>query len=260
MEHTAVVPSALPLFLKGKTDKAVLIIHGFTGYTGEFYELAEELNKEGFTVSLPRLPGHGTNRKDFLHTGWKDWLNHVQNAYYDLKATSSSVSIVGLSMGGVLSLILASRLNPDRMVLLAPAMAVSDRIFYFTPLLKFFIKEIPKVWTPEEQDSADIIQLGREYWSYNFPGQLANLYKLMRLARKGLPLVKCPTLLMLSEKDDSVPLQAGDLIEKGLQNCRLEKVILRNSPHVLVSGPEKEYVRNQVLRWIKEEKITPYSS
>ncbi|MDA3812162.1 MAG: alpha/beta fold hydrolase [Spirochaetaceae bacterium] len=250
MAETKVIKDALPLQLEGTNGKAVLIIHGYTGYAGEYYELAHTLNEEGYTISLPRLPGHGTNRQDFLKTGWKDWLQHIQNTYFDLKARFSSVSIVGLSMGGVLALILSSRFNPEKIVLLAPAMAVSDKVFYFTPLLKFFKKEVPKFWQPEEKDSADIRFLGREYWSCSFPGQLANLYKLMRMAKKGLNKITSPTLILLSEIDDSVPLSSGDIIEKGLSHCEVKKIILKNSPHVLLSGEEKDIVKQNVIQWL----------
>jgi len=246
---------ASPLYLKGNNGKAILIIHGFTGYPGEFYELSHALNEEGYTVSLPRLPGHGTNRKDFLSTGWKDWLEHVIEAYKNLEAEYSSVSITGLSMGGVLTLILSSMFKPERIALLAPAMAVGDKSFYLTPLLKFFKKELPKDWTPEPEDSEDVKILGREYWSVHLPGQMANLYKLMRMAKRGLKHVSCPALLMLSEKDDSVPLYAGDIIETGLKNSTVKKVILKNSPHVIVSGPEKEFVKKEVIQWMNQGEI-----
>jgi len=252
LTETKVIKEALPQYLKGENQKAVLIIHGFTGYPGEYYELAYALNDEGYTVSLPRLPGHGTNRNDFLKTGWKDWLNHVQNAYYDLQAQCASVSIVGLSMGAVLSLILASRLKPERIALLAPAMAVHDKIFYYTPLLSLVVKKIPKKWSPEKNDSEGIIVLGNEYWSVNLTKQLANLNKLMRVAKKGLHKVSCPTLIVLSEKDGSVPLSAGDVIERGLHDCEVKKVILKNSPHVLVSGEEKDLVKEHVIQWLNQ--------
>ncbi len=252
MTDTAHVNEATPLYLEGANGKAVLVIHGFTGYPGEFYETARALNDEGYTVSLPRLPGHGTSRKDFYTTGWKDWLKHIEESYKELEEKFNSVSIVGLSMGGVLALILSSRFSPERIALLAPALAVRDKIFYTTPLLKFFVKELPKEWTPEEGDSSDVITLGREYWSYHMPGQMANLYKLMRIARKGLKNVKSPALIMLSQIDKSVPLKAGTIIEKGLQDCPFKKIILQESPHVLVSGKEKQKVINEVIQWLNK--------
>ena len=252
MSEVAINKKAFPLHLEGRRKKAVLIIHGYTGYPGEFYELAHALNSEGYRVSLPRLPGHGTNKSDFLKTGWKDWLNHIKDAYSKLEAEYSSVSIVGLSMGGVLALILAAEFNPDRIALLAPAMAVKSRTFYLSPLLKYFRKEIPKQWNPLPTDGPDIKELGREYWSYNFPGQLANLYKLIRIAGKSLKKVHSPTVIMLSELDDSVPVNVGPMLEKKLVKCPVKNIILKKSPHVLVSGEEKEYVKKEVIQWITQ--------
>lgn len=249
---TKVVKEALPLYLKGNCSKAILIIHGFGGYTGEFYDISYKLNELGYTVSLPRLPGHGTNKKDFLLSGWKEWLNHVKNCYLDLRAEYDTVEIIGLSMGGVLTLILASIYRPKRIILLAPAMAANNRLFYLTPILKFFIKEVPDKWEAKPTDSQNIKKLGREYWSYNSPKQLSKLYKLMRIAKKGLKHITCPTLLMLSKEDKSVPLKAGDIIRDGLTNGKIDEIILEKSGHVLISGEEKDLVEETILTWLNK--------
>ena len=34
---------------------------------------AEHLAAEGFSVELPRLPGHGTTWQDMTVTRWEDW-------------------------------------------------------------------------------------------------------------------------------------------------------------------------------------------
>jgi len=38
-------------------DTGVLLVHGFTGSPHDFEYMANELNKAGLTVSVPRLPG-----------------------------------------------------------------------------------------------------------------------------------------------------------------------------------------------------------
>ncbi|MBN2658684.1 MAG: alpha/beta fold hydrolase [Spirochaetales bacterium] len=246
--------AAQPRFLTGSRNHAVLIIHGFTGYPGEYYELAEELNREGYTVSLPLLPGHGRTGKAFTRTNWPDWLGHVTAEYEALESEYEKVSIVGLSMGGVLTLLLSSRFSPDRIALLAPAMAIKGNMFYLTPFLRFFLKKTAKNWQPEEGDSEDVRRLGREYWSTNYISQIAGLRKLQIMAGRRLKYVKAPALIMVSEIDDTVPLKAADMIGKGLKNAETQMIQLRNSPHVLVSGPEKEYVKREVIKWIKGEK------
>lgn len=88
-----------PHFLAGG-EKAVLLIHGYTGSPREMLWLGTQLHKAGYTVSIPRLPGHGTNKEDFLATSWKDWLRRVYDEYLDLSEAYKTVYIGGLSMGG----------------------------------------------------------------------------------------------------------------------------------------------------------------
>lgn len=252
MENQGINKAAMPLFLEGNNGKAVLLIHGFTGYPGEFYELAGALNREGYTVSLPLLPGHGRNREAFIKTNWSDWLGHVENEYGKLEKSHRSVSVAGLSMGGVLTILLASRFSPERIALLAPAMAVKDPLFNLTPLLKYFIREMPKNWAPQESDSEDVKRLGAEYWTRNYVPQIAGLNRLVRMARKELKNISCPALIMVSEIDGAVPLKAEKIIREGIKKGETKSIILKNSPHVIVGGPEKDYVRDEVIAWIKE--------
>ena len=55
-----------PHFFQGG-DKAILLIHGYTGSPREMLWLGTQLHKAGYTVSIPRLPGHGTNKEDFIY-------------------------------------------------------------------------------------------------------------------------------------------------------------------------------------------------
>ena len=58
----------------------------------------------GFSVELPRLPGHGTTVEDMMTTGWADWTGEAEAAYQRLAARTESVVVAGLSMGGSLTL------------------------------------------------------------------------------------------------------------------------------------------------------------
>ena len=56
-----------------------------------------------------RLAGHGTTPQDLNETKWQDWYKAVSDGVYRLQAGCDRVSIVGLSMGGLLTIKL--RLN-----------------------------------------------------------------------------------------------------------------------------------------------------
>ena len=88
----------------------VLVLHGFTGSPQSVRGLAEAFADAGFTVELPRLPGHGTTVEDMITTGWPDWSAAAEATYEDLAGRTDSVVVAGLSMGGALTAWLASRL------------------------------------------------------------------------------------------------------------------------------------------------------
>jgi carboxylesterase len=99
-----VIAGAEPLSSAGTTGTGVLVIHGFTGNPSSMRGIAESMAAAGHAVELPRLPGHGTVVEDMLSTGWSDWTGEVELAYQRLALTTNQVVVVGLSMGGALTL------------------------------------------------------------------------------------------------------------------------------------------------------------
>ena len=94
----SVLPGAEPYSHQGGPT-GVLLCHGFTGSPGSLRPWAEYLAAEGLTVSLPRLPGHGTTWQEMNRTRWEDWYAEVDRAFGELQATSDDIFLMGLSMG-----------------------------------------------------------------------------------------------------------------------------------------------------------------
>jgi carboxylesterase len=85
----------------------VLVLHGFTGNPFTMRSLAEAVASDGYSVELPRLPGHGTSIEDLMRFDWSDWSGAAIAAYDDLASRCERVALVGLSMGGGLSAYIA---------------------------------------------------------------------------------------------------------------------------------------------------------
>src|SRR5271170_3117188 len=81
----------------------VLVLHGFTGNPASLRSIAELCAKAGYSVELPRLPGHGTSVEDMLTTTWVDWSATALETYDALAERCDQVAVVGLSMGGGLA-------------------------------------------------------------------------------------------------------------------------------------------------------------
>lgn len=88
----------------GSGPHGALVIHGFTGHCGSMRILADAFAAEGWHVEMPLLPGHGTAVDDMLPTRWADWAGEAERAYRSLAARADRIVVVGLSMGGALTL------------------------------------------------------------------------------------------------------------------------------------------------------------
>ncbi len=249
---------ALPRFYPGG-ETAVLVLHGFGGFTEELDYLARRINQAGYTVSVPRLPGHGTRGDDFYQTGWKDWLRRYLDAYQDLRASHETVYVAGLSMGGVIALLLASRFPVPRLALAAPAVTNREKIILLTPVISWFVKKLGREYR-EERANPEIQAMAGEYWANNWPRQAASLLHLQRLARRRLRKVHADTLIIVSEADQRVPPAAAEVIEKGIQSDRKETVVMKRSPHVMVDGCEKEVIADRIIDWFDQDPQPSQSS
>jgi carboxylesterase len=248
--ETTTLTSALPRSLDGGEDGAVLL-HGFTGTPRDLAGLGEALNRGGLTVRIPRLPGHGTNGKDFMGSGWRDWLRASADAYTDLRARCRRVHLVGFSMGGNIAVMLAARFAVTRLVLLAPALRTRNPLLPFSPLLGLVVPRVrwPLSNTPAITDE-DTAALAREYWQWRYPAQAASLLRLKRKARRALRDVRADTLTVAGAKDASVPPSVISFIETRLAAGRREHLVIEEGTHHLLSGEGGERVMTAVAAWL----------
>jgi len=246
---TFVVSAGRSHRLPGTRPEAVLLIHGFTGCTDDMLYLGRRLEQVGFTVSIPRLPGHGTNHADFLASHWRDWLRAAVDGYLELKREFREVYIAGLSMGGVLALILAAEFRPGRIALAAPAIKVNVPGLAFTPLLGLFVKRLRRPEYVEEEVDPDRIYLSSEYWRWQWVAPAADLLRLQRIARRMLAMVEAPTLTIVSKGDSTVSWRVAEYLESRIGAKERNHVVLERSGHVVVNGVEKVYVADQIVDW-----------
>ena len=87
----------------------IVVLHGFTGNPASMRGIAERMANAGFSVEMPRLPGHGTTVEDMVPTRFSDWSDAAEEAYQLLAARTERIVVVGLSMGGTLTCWLAER-------------------------------------------------------------------------------------------------------------------------------------------------------
>jgi carboxylesterase len=104
MTDVEILSGCEPMSHHGTRDAGVLVLHGFTGNPTSMRGQADAFAELGYHVELPRLPGHGTTVEDMLTTDWSDWSGEVEAAYQRLVSRTDKIVVMGLSMGGTLTL------------------------------------------------------------------------------------------------------------------------------------------------------------
>ncbi|MCF8551932.1 MAG: alpha/beta fold hydrolase [Candidatus Nanopelagicales bacterium] len=224
----ALMPGAEPWFHDGNST-GILLVHGFTGSPASMVPWATAMAEHGFTVRVPRLPGHGSRWQDMNLTTWEDWYSEAERNYQILKSQCDTVFVFGLSMGGSLTLRLAENHGDDIAgIVLVNAAVHSERPDrHLLPVISKFIGSFPGI-------SNDIKKPGQDEVAYKkIPLKAAHsLSKLWKLIKTDIPAVTQPLLLFRSEVDHVVEASNAQWILDHVSSTDKTEIVLKDSFHV----------------------------
>lgn len=155
---------------KSKTAYSIVYVHGFGASEMEGDPVHRKVAAHfGANLYLIRLPEHGISRTDaFKHLTAQKLVDEVREAYMIGKSLGDSVIVIGTSMGGALSLTLASE-RPDMkaLILYSPCIReYGDGLeIFFKPWLSYLAENFQYkdgvILNPREGDKA-------KYWSEHY--------------------------------------------------------------------------------------------
>ena len=243
-----VLPGAEPFEAAGG-PAGVLLCHGFTGSPQSLRGWADYLAGHGLTVSLPRLPGHGTTWQDMARTGGDDWFAEVDDAFGKLASQCEQVFVLGLSMGGCLALRLAqTRGGAVRgLVLVNPSLAPDTRLFLLAPALKYVLRSLPGV--ASDIKKPDTKELGYDRVPVR---AAATLPKLWSTTVSRLGDVAQPVLVYRSTTDHVVGPASMRTLLAGVPSGQVTVRDLPDSYHVATLDNDAETIFEGSLKFIKE--------
>jgi carboxylesterase len=243
-----IIPTAEPFFFLGDRSKpACVLIHGFTGAPKEMREMGEYLNQLGYTCLGVRLAGHATVPEDMIASRWTDWTASVEDAYSLLRGVTEHIFFVGLSMGGVLSLQLSTRLRVCGVIAMStPYKLRDDPRLTYVGLISKFIPFMPKGYEVPGSGWFDK-DAWKDHVAYpqNPIRSVGELNKLLGEMRAALPKVNVPVLLIHSRDDTYVLPENMEWIHTGLVNAADKtKLYVTGSGHVVT----RDAARLEVFR------------
>lgn len=243
---TDVLPGAEAFSHRGNAS-GVLVLHGFTGNPTSMRPIAERAAAAGYSVELPRLPGHGTTVEDMMTTTWADWTKTAEQAYDELAERCERVAVVGLSMGGGLAAYIAEeRPSVVGCVLINPLVKPPTPEMYdgLVALLDAGVASIDSI-------GSDVKKEGAIESSYDATplAPAKSLFEGVALVHENLSQITAPVLLLSSREDHVVTSDNGDDLVTGVSGS-IERVWLEDSYHVATIDNDQELVESLTMDFL----------
>lgn len=241
----SVLPGAEPMSSPGGPVGA-LVLHGFTGSPHSMRGLAEAFAAAGFTVEMPLLPGHGTSLDDMLGTSWDDWSAAAEAAYTDLAGRCEAVVVAGLSMGGTLTLWLATR-HPEIAGIVVvnaaspPPGSTDEMLDGLRALHESGVYAIDAIGSDIAKEG--VVELAYEQTPV---GPLISMLTNAVALADDLGSIACPVLVMTSPDDHVVEPSHSDHIAASVGGP-VERVTLERSYHVATLDHDRELIEEQAV-------------
>jgi carboxylesterase len=225
----------------------VLVCHGFTASPHTVRSWGHALADEGYTVSLPLLPGHGVSEKECNRTIWPQWFAEAERALFELGDHCDRVVVAGLSMGGAMVLRLA-QLHPDRIsgvIVVNPSVLSRRRVLRLVPLLRWVQPYRPGF-------GSDIAMPGMSEFGFTRTPihALHSLRRFWRIVRRDMEKVTAPLLILTSAVDHVVEPVNSDVVASTVSSTDITRVLLPNSFHVATLDYDAGLIHKESIAFI----------
>jgi carboxylesterase len=235
----------------GRRDAAVLLLHGLTGTPVDMHYMKNALVADGYTVSVPLLPGRGTSPSDMDGLCWEDWMKPALAEYDNLARDHEEVVVGGLSAGATMTLDIALRRKPSAVLLCATALGMGNPIAYLAPYVWRVIKHVPS-------PASDLVDLNAGAKCYD-PAPVRAVAELIHgigLVRGRLGEISCPALVAHAVSDRLVPVQYARNLA-GRLGGPVTTLFLEGTGHAITVDARRRDVADASLAFLRQAIHTP---
>jgi carboxylesterase len=208
---------------------AVLCLHGLTGTPYEVRPVAEALVGRGVRARGPWMAGHEGGSEALAKTTYQDWVELARGELEKLKAEHDRVFLVGMSMGGLVSLRLAETEKVDAVVVIGTPLVLSPPIPQILPLVRLFVSSRPKTGSDIQEPGARARHPGLDAMPFS---SVAELIKLQAKVIPALSEIEVPILIAHGRLDTTARPRDAERIHREVSSSDKELFYLERSGHV----------------------------
>lgn len=233
---------------RGEENKSVLLLHGFTGNTADVRMLGKYLHQHAYTCHAPLYSGHGLDPDKLIRTGPHDWWQDALDGYNFLKAEGyKEIAVVGVSLGGVFSLKLGTKLPVTGIVsVCAPILAkrsedLYKRVWHYAKIFKSL----------EGKSNEQVHYELTEFERLPMPS-LIHLQNMIAEMREKLALITKPLFVLQGCLDETLYRESAEIIYNFAGSANKQLKWYEHSKHVITLEKEREKVFRDIYLFLEE--------
>lgn len=195
---------------KEKTKFSILYIHGFTATYGDGAPINTNIAKKlNANLYLFRNAHHGVDLGDdtMINASADDYYNAAEKALAIAQKLGENVIVMGTSLGGALTLYLASK-HPEIKAIVLYSPGIKPKNEMANLMTNHWGLKIAELTSGSSHiDIAETNSLNRQYWSTRFHlnGAIASLNLINHtMTKETFEKIKCPTLLCYWYKNEEI--------------------------------------------------------
>ncbi|MFY0761630.1 carboxylesterase [Metabacillus dongyingensis] len=228
-------------------DRAVLLLHGFTGNTADVRMLGRYLNERGYTCHAPQYKGHGVPPEELVHTGPEDWWKDVMDGYNLLKERGhKSIAVAGLSLGGVFSVKLGYTVPVKGIVPMCAPMYIKSEDVMYKGILEY-ARNFKKL---EGKSEAEIEEEMKQFEKTPM-NTLRALQELIADVRNNVDMVYSPAFVAQARHDHMINTDSANIIYNEVESDNKHLKWYEESGHVITLDKERDQLHADVHEFLE---------
>jgi carboxylesterase len=192
----------------------------------------------------------------FTNSRATDWIQATREAFTEMRARHHSLSVVGLSMGGALAVIAAPSTDVESIVLIAPYLGMPGLLRAAAIVHRLWGRLAGPVNARNPKSIRDPIEREKNLAYGAVTGSALNqLRNVVRQARRALPSVTAPTLIIQSKEDPRIAPEVAEWAMNNIGAADKKLVWTTGAGHIITVDYGRERVFNEVERWLTDHRV-----
>lgn len=228
-------------------ERAVLLLHGFTGNSADVRMLGRFLETKGYTCHAPIYKGHGVPPEELVHTGPEDWWQDVMNAYQILRDRGhEKIAVAGLSLGGVFSLKLGYTVPIKGIVPMCAPMYIKSEEVMYQGILEYAREYKKREGKTDEQIEEEMITFQETPMK-----TLKALQNLISDVRHSIDMIYAPTFVVQARHDHMINTDSANIIYNEVESTNKQIKWYEDSGHVITLDKERDQLHEDVYQFLE---------